>query len=198
MHPSSLAVGNACYRSIKPPPSPNSTGCYFCCSISSNKWSVSGTLQSHRYSRSFSAASNPGNLSLVQVMEHVWGMFLCRVNSGTSQALQGTPVCYWTCYCLCHWLGESIRQGASKVFGITLDICPTHQDTLQTYLNLLKTTSSVHIGKTTGWETWGCSLWTRLLGDLFVAFQCLKGAYKKSGDKLFSRAFYNYPFRAKG
>jgi len=28
----------------------------------------------------------------------------------------------------------------------------------------------------------------RLWGDLIVAFQYLKGAYKKDGDKLFSRA----------
>ncbi|KFW01656.1 hypothetical protein N327_11723, partial [Fulmarus glacialis] len=31
----------------------------------------------------------------------------------------------------------------------------------------------------------------RLRGDLIAAFQCLKGAYKKDGDKLFSRAYCN-------
>jgi len=31
----------------------------------------------------------------------------------------------------------------------------------------------------------------RLQGDLIAAFQYLKGAYKKDGDKLFSRACYN-------
>ncbi|KAK4814151.1 hypothetical protein QYF61_009198 [Mycteria americana] len=31
----------------------------------------------------------------------------------------------------------------------------------------------------------------RLLGDLIAAFQYLKGAYKKDGDKLFSRACCN-------
>ena len=31
----------------------------------------------------------------------------------------------------------------------------------------------------------------RLWGDLIAAFQCLKGAYKKDGDRLFSRACCN-------
>jgi len=31
----------------------------------------------------------------------------------------------------------------------------------------------------------------RLQGDLVSAFQYLKGAYKKDGDKLFSRAYCN-------
>jgi len=31
----------------------------------------------------------------------------------------------------------------------------------------------------------------RLKGDLIAAFQSLKGAYKKDGDKLFSRACCN-------
>jgi len=31
----------------------------------------------------------------------------------------------------------------------------------------------------------------RLQGDLVAAFQYLKEAYKKDGDKLFSRAYYN-------
>ena len=35
----------------------------------------------------------------------------------------------------------------------------------------------------------------RLQGDVIVSFQYLKGAYKKDGDKLFSRAFFD---RARG
>ena len=31
----------------------------------------------------------------------------------------------------------------------------------------------------------------RLRGDLIAAFQYLKGAYRKDGDNLFSRACYN-------
>ena len=39
-----------------------------------------------------------------------------------------------------------------------------------------------------GRESWGCSAWRRLGGDLIAAFQYLKGAYKKDRDRLFSRA----------
>ena len=39
------------------------------------------------------------------------------------------------------------------------------------------------------WETWCCSAWRRRLrGDIIVAFQYLKGAYRKDGHRLFSRA----------
>ena len=36
-------------------------------------------------------------------------------------------------------------------------------------------------------ESWGCSAWRRLQGDLIAAFQYLKGSYGKGGDRLFSR-----------
>jgi len=38
---------------------------------------------------------------------------------------------------------------------------------------------------------WGCSAWRRLRGDLTVTLEYLKGACKKDGDKLFSRACCN-------
>lgn len=118
----------------------------------------------------------------------MWEMFLCRVNSGTSQALQGTPMYYWTCLLSLPLAGGKHHARSSQGLWMTLDRSPTQKDTPQTYLNFLKMTSSVHVDKTvrTGWETWGCCPWRRLLGDLF---QCLKGAYKKSGDRRFSWAF---------
>jgi len=42
-----------------------------------------------------------------------------------------------------------------------------------------------------GCESWHCSAWRRLRGDLIAAFQYLKGPYKKDGDRLFSRACSN-------
>ena len=36
-------------------------------------------------------------------------------------------------------------------------------------------------------ESWGCSAWRRLWGDLRVAFQFLKGGSKKERDRFFSR-----------
>ena len=33
-------------------------------------------------------------------------------------------------------------------------------------------------------ESWGCSTWRRFPGDWRVAFQNLKGSYKKEGDSL--------------
>ena len=39
-----------------------------------------------------------------------------------------------------------------------------------------------------GWESWGSSAWRRLQEDLIVAFQYLKGAYRKAGEGLFIRA----------
>jgi len=39
-----------------------------------------------------------------------------------------------------------------------------------------------------GWESWGCSAWRRLQGDLIAAFQHLKGAFKTDADSLFTRA----------
>ena len=42
-------------------------------------------------------------------------------------------------------------------------------------------------GGTPRWESWGYSFWRRLWEDLRVAFQYLKGGYKKEGDRLFSR-----------
>ncbi|KAK4824299.1 LOW QUALITY PROTEIN: hypothetical protein QYF61_013044 [Mycteria americana] len=41
---------------------------------------------------------------------------------------------------------------------------------------------------TKGWESWGCSAWRRLRGDLIVEFQYLNGAYKKDGERLFTEA----------
>ena len=40
----------------------------------------------------------------------------------------------------------------------------------------------------TGRESWGSSAWRRLPGDLTVAFQYLKVAYRKGGEGLFIRA----------
>ena len=39
-----------------------------------------------------------------------------------------------------------------------------------------------------GWESWGCSAWRRLQGDLTGTFQYLKRAYKKDEDRLSTRA----------
>ena len=40
-----------------------------------------------------------------------------------------------------------------------------------------------------GRGSWGCSTWRRRLqGDIIAAFQYLKGAYRKDGEKIFSRA----------
>ena len=36
-----------------------------------------------------------------------------------------------------------------------------------------------------GWGSWACLAWRRLQGDLIVAFQYWKGAYKQEGDRLF-------------
>lgn len=33
-------------------------------------------------------------------------------------------------------------------------------------------------------ESRGCSAWRRRWGDLTVAFQCIKGGYKKDGERL--------------
>jgi len=37
-------------------------------------------------------------------------------------------------------------------------------------------------------ESWDCSAWRRLRGDLRAACQYLKGAYKEAGGGLFCRA----------
>lgn len=34
-------------------------------------------------------------------------------------------------------------------------------------------------------ENWDISAWRRLWGDLIVAFQCLKGAYREDGEGIF-------------
>ena len=41
----------------------------------------------------------------------------------------------------------------------------------------------------TGWESWGCSAWRRLQGDLTAAFQYLTRAYKEDRERLFAKAF---------
>ena len=46
-----------------------------------------------------------------------------------------------------------------------------------------------HLSYETGSESWGCSAWRRLQGDLRVAFQHLKGSYKKEADRLFHRVY---------
>ena len=46
-----------------------------------------------------------------------------------------------------------------------------------------------HLSYETGSESWGCSAWRRLQGDLRVAFQNLKGGL--IGDRLFSRDCYD-------
>ena len=42
-----------------------------------------------------------------------------------------------------------------------------------------------------GLREWGCSAWRRLWGDVIVAFQYLKGAYRKAGEGLCKRAGSN-------
>ena len=42
-----------------------------------------------------------------------------------------------------------------------------------------------------GGEIWGCSAWRRPQGDTLVAFQYLKGAYRKGVEGLFTRACRN-------
>lgn len=39
----------------------------------------------------------------------------------------------------------------------------------------------------TGSESWKCSVWRWLHGDLRAAFHCLKGKYRKAGEGLLTR-----------
>ena len=46
-----------------------------------------------------------------------------------------------------------------------------------------------------GGEIWGCSAWRRPQGDTLVAFQYLKGAYRKARERIFNSEWSN---RARG